>query len=1472
MVLRRRYLIPMSDLTQKTRSTQASVAAAMHETREQRDCRLLDELNISASLLPTITQRLNAITTKLVGDFIKADFSAMPSGERERLREYQAILRASDLRAYVADNLAVNASTLVRAEIVLVHHGLLRTLAQHPDFNNWDSIACVLAHEISHTLYERSKLLSVSEKASRLGALDMENQCDRDAMLLMDVAGFNIRFADLSFLNDVASSPSTDAGVLSTHPHPHVRNAELESIRNENYWSNYSERSVNTFSQVEIAEIEGPTKLELALSRSESAQGEYVPGDRLQNLLVLFLGVTEGDASGARRDLLGHISDNPRDDVPLLEAVGTLEVALQSRRNQEEFFRQAMELELSHPVAVRHRRFVSTHISPSELLRCLDCLPSTSELASLSAIGSQSLRVAVDDFYRQVKLLTAETILVNASCGNEVTLLLSRAYNVFGSGCLRVPDLGMLPEVSPQSIPGMLQELGSERLVLNYYRSEPQARAAALLGNDFCREVLQTHLSDLVRDSHYPPEHLTMAQVRKILYSREEFPEESLQRFVQNAVSSRMVTSPLDLLQAFTVLQGSRRADIVAHFVKLEIASIRSPAQQSQVRKFWEEKFLAAGHLLFSPDKPSPEQAREILASLGTNNERSQDWQTLARAINASLTDAFEIKSRACVGDNRTPTIEHTEVLRSKAPRGGIGDFWRFGLSASDHSDTFDQGYHTAIAFPVPWGLRNPSDGVAAGGRQPPAQIPPLPAGTEIAADYLVAVARHGSVRALGELVRINYFDTLEKTSAFWCDCSSFTILRDDGIISKSLVTDFIGPTIEARDFVFYQYLHKTAFAEIKYLSLQETVTWMNQYMPRKGVFRDLILTTVWFERFKEEGGRYTAQEAFAFLELFTDTSHRRELFARQVYTSLSPNYTTLEDACRFIRDVFPAASVARDGLFEAVLRTTDFRPSQFIREVAPHLSAASRQYARAESIFDGTLGSAVDMWSHVQKREVAEWLFLSAPKPRVIRDLEQTSRVRFDELVVMSAEPSARAEMVKKLFLGARGLASSSEVTELEVLLDYFFAVAFERAETARNHMSSIEIFHMSSIEIFVRECIKTTIAESGIFRREALINRLIELASITPKLSPEGFIAHWLAGHSPAMIKGLQILSSRPEVREAYPALYEAAKECKSSAPTMTVLDTMKAVLRNRAVREADPVIQSRLGAASIKSVHRALFSDGLRALKVRHVTADKDTEQSSGEIARIYQKMKPLLTELFGISSFPQINRRVESAVKSELDFSAEVRNAQALKHLLSEAGYGDSVKTPTIDLPYCDENIIVEELADGVELEHYISANPRSESTLAGRNQRMFLQLLRKGVVLADLHQGNQFIDGRGAITVIDTGSVFFLDKHDTRNLLRIAAGLVSPVYPERFIIAALTDIMGDDFRKNEVLLRREVASLGKLPSAQRVPALLRIVEQVPDYHLPDSMYWSIVGLAKPFGLDRFQFSNIPEYAALLAGTL
>ncbi|MDR1322874.1 MAG: hypothetical protein LBK68_00370 [Candidatus Margulisbacteria bacterium] len=115
-------------------------------------------------------------------------------------------------------------------------------------------MAFVLAHELSHILYNETELI---DKYARKNRHDMENQCDRAALRLMDTAGYNVNYAGFQIFGQENSIDTTNYGLLSTHPNMYERHQVIRDMVRDSYWKikDINSPSQNPFSAAEIAEI-----------------------------------------------------------------------------------------------------------------------------------------------------------------------------------------------------------------------------------------------------------------------------------------------------------------------------------------------------------------------------------------------------------------------------------------------------------------------------------------------------------------------------------------------------------------------------------------------------------------------------------------------------------------------------------------------------------------------------------------------------------------------------------------------------------------------------------------------------------------------------------------------------------------------------------------------------------------------------------------------------------------------------------------------------------------------------------------------------------------------------------------------------------------------------------------------------------------------------------------------------------------
>jgi len=263
---------------------------------------------------PLLTIKLNEILTHLVTAYCSQDTSLLPSPDRERIEKNIEILKQAPFEIALTESYSINAHSHPQKRIVYVDLGIFDALIKHPELANWDTIAFVVAHEISHTIYAEQTELAPEEK-EKWGAHDMENQCDRDALVMMDKARFNVRYAGFEFFPDRELSPdSTNYGLIQSHPNPYARNSFIkEQVRNSYPEAYANESSARIFSGEEIEEIRILSPFEEAMKRKNGPGAKDITAGLLRcfDALAEYLFIISPGYPFANRDYWLTSSESP---------------------------------------------------------------------------------------------------------------------------------------------------------------------------------------------------------------------------------------------------------------------------------------------------------------------------------------------------------------------------------------------------------------------------------------------------------------------------------------------------------------------------------------------------------------------------------------------------------------------------------------------------------------------------------------------------------------------------------------------------------------------------------------------------------------------------------------------------------------------------------------------------------------------------------------------------------------------------------------------------------------------------------------------------------------------------------------------------------------------------------------------------------------------------------------------------------
>ena len=266
------------------------------------------------------------------------------------------------------------------------------------------------------------------------------------------------------------------------------------------------------------------------------------------------------------------------------------------------------------------------------------------------------------------------------------------------------------------------------------------------------------------------------------------------------------------------------------------------------------------------------------------------------------------------------------------------------------------------------------------------------------------------------------------------------------------------------------------------------------------------------------------------------------------------------------------------------------------------------------------------------------------------------------------------------------------------------------------------------------------------------------------------------------PSFIKIGQLLSVRPDLvgdeiaadlsnlqdkLPAFPASEaRAAIEHELDQPTDALFETFNDV----------PV-----AAASISQVHFATTTDG-RDVAVK-VLRPGIEEIFAADLALAHwlaewvERAEPSLRRLKPI----EVVRTLADSVAVEMDLRLEAAAASELaENTANDAGF----RVPAVDWQRTGRRVMTVERVVGIpidEREALIEAGHDPEAIITLAAQSFFNQVFRDGFFHADMHPGNLFVDGDGAIVAVDFGIMGRLDRQTRRTLAEMLLGFLTRDY-------------------------------------------------------------------------------------------
>ena len=175
------------------------------------------------------------------------------------------------------------------------------------------------------------------------------------------------------------------------------------------------------------------------------------------------------------------------------------------------------------------------------------------------------------------------------------------------------------------------------------------------------------------------------------------------------------------------------------------------------------------------------------------------------------------------------------------------------------------------------------------------------------------------------------------------------------------------------------------------------------------------------------------------------------------------------------------------------------------------------------------------------------------------------------------------------------------------------------------------------------------------------------------------------------------------------------------------------------------------------SVGQVHKAVYKDGRDIIfKVQYVGLDALFESDM-------YILEMILKFLFTDANMKDGMADIKKQLLEELDYRIEARNQTLLGNLWKDDTY---ISIPNLIPDLCNEKLLCMEYVSGGEsLSAFLDSSSKEEITFIGNQiiRFMFTNLFKHKMIYTDVHYGNFIIKDKHYLTVLDFGSVNYIDE-------------------------------------------------------------------------------------------------------------
>ncbi|MBI96656.1 hypothetical protein CL656_05880 [bacterium] len=498
----------------------------------------------------------------------------------------------------------------------------------------------------------------------------------------------------------------------------------------------------------------------------------------------------------------------------------------------------------------------------------------------------------------------------------------------------------------------------------------------------------------------------------------------------------------------------------------------------------------------------------------------------------------------------------------------------------------------------------------------------------------------------------------------------------------------------------------------------------------------------------------------------------------------------------------FPKASKYRDELLQNLILSSEFDPSELISLDKDLFTKYNSEFLRNGTILEGTIGSYI--------RNLSEEDKLFVFKKVIFQDEEIETRSSFTLLEFLSEQSGLGQESINQMMLDKeyREIFINDLINckrsvlnqeNCKTLVDDLFVKLDCKEENPQ-------------IMKITKSALSSILLRSSKDKSAKLLNKVTDLLynqeKDFSKVIKEVFIGLGVIG-----VKLGQIIASQPFVKEKSPNLYNALSELKDQAEPMDLIEILESIKSNTNLHGKKLQIERILASASIKSVLKAKIDEKDVVLKVLKPNANKYLKESKKELDLIFGDLAPLIQEEFDIE-IPDLASEIIEWIQEETDFENETQNLNRMKVDTEKMKLNLNFKfyVPQIKSDLSSFNMLSEDIVPGIPLKN-IDDLELKRKIYKDLQLLITQQLFVDGFFHADLHDGNIFYD------------------QETQTVSLIDAGFCSKLSESlQILLLNLIDKKGDI----NFMIQRYLAENGRLLDSQEFVKISEEVSQESSY--------------------------------------